>query len=80
MKQEKIDELEEKRKVIFKKFKDIINQPLTSDSIDKAKTTGVEILGEIVNSGIMQDIKNWDDDSKLSDTALKFKKSIKDIF
>jgi len=74
-KEEKIKELENRQTELKDKFSEIILQPITEDSIKEAETTGVDIISESFNNDIMLDILNWDDDSKLSETALKFKNS-----
>jgi nicotinate-nucleotide pyrophosphorylase len=74
-KEEKIKELENRQSELKDKFSEIISQPITEDSIKEAETTGVDIISESINNDIMLDILNWDDDSKLSETALKFKNS-----
>jgi putative N-acetylmannosamine-6-phosphate epimerase len=74
-KEEKIKELEKRQTELKEQFREIISQPISDDSIKDAETTGVDIISETMNNYIMLDILNWDDDTKLSDTALKFKKS-----
>jgi len=74
-KEEKIKELEKRQTELKEQFREIISQPISDDSIKDAETTGVDIISETMNNYIMLDILNWDDDTKLSDTALKFKNS-----
>ena len=74
-KEEKIKELENRQTELKDKFGKIISQPISDESIREAETTGVDIMTESINNDIMLDILNWDDDSKLPDTALKFKNS-----
>lgn len=72
-KEVKIDELENRQSELNDKFRDIISQPITDDSIHYVETIGVGIISEMIDNYIMLDILNWCDDSKLSETALKFK-------
>ena len=74
-KEEKIKELENRQTELKDKFGKIISQPISDESIKDAETTGVDIITESINNDIMLDILNWGDDSKLSETALKFKNS-----
>jgi hypothetical protein len=74
-KEEKIKELENRQTELKDKFGKIISQPISDESIKEAETTGVDIISESINNDIMLDILNWDEDSKLSDAALKFKNS-----
>jgi hypothetical protein len=74
-KEEKIKELEKRQTELKENFSEIISQPISDKSIKDAETIGVDIISESINNDIMLDILNWDDDTKLSDTALKFKNS-----
>lgn len=72
-KENKIKELENRQIELKDSFCKLISQPISNQSIKEAETTGVDIITETINNNIMLDILNWDDDSKLSNTALKFK-------
>jgi len=72
---EMITKLEDRQEVLKGEFHKIISQPISDDSIKEAETKGAEIISESIDNGIMLDILNWGNDSKLSDAALKFKKS-----
>ena len=74
-KEEKIKEIEKRQPELKEQFSEIISQPISDKSIKDAETTGVDIIYESINNDIMLDILNWDDDTKLSETALKFKNS-----
>ena len=74
-KEEKIQELEKRQTELIEQFSGIISQPISDKSIKDAETTGVDIISEIISNDIMLDILNWDDDTKLSEAALKFKNS-----
>ena len=74
-KEEKIKELEKRQTELKEQFSEIISQPISDKSIKDVETTGVDIISESINNDIMLDILNWGDDTKLSETALKFKNS-----
>ena len=74
-KEEKIKEIEKRQTELKEQFSEIISQPISDKSIKDAETTGGDIISESINNNIMLDILNWDDDTKLSETALKFKNS-----
>jgi hypothetical protein len=74
-KEETIKKLEKRQTELKEQFNEIISQPISDNSIKDAETTGVDIISESINNGIMLDILNWDDDTKLSKTALEFKNS-----
>ena len=73
MKKAKIEEIEKKQIELENEFRNIISQPLNDESIKKAETRGVDIISERIDNSIILDILNWDNDSKLSKIALKFK-------
>lgn len=78
MKKEEIERLENIRFQLQNELTEIISKPISNESIREAKTIGSKIIGDIIGNEIMLDILNWEDDSKLSETALKSKYKNKD--
>ena len=74
---EKITELENLQTELISKFRELLYLPINDDTIKKAESDGVEIISEYLRNQIVLDIMNWNDDSKLSETALNIKNSIK---
>lgn len=72
-KEEKIKELEAIQAELQKRFESLISKPITEKTIEEAKTIGVDIISDSINNNIMLDILNWDDDTKLSEMALRYK-------
>lgn len=70
----KIKELEIRQTELKDNFRKLILQPISDESISEVETTGVDIITESIHNDIMLDILNWDDNDKLSKSALKFKK------
>ena len=72
-KEAKIKEIEDKQSELKNEFKNIISQPINDESIKIAENRGSEIISESMSNDIILDILNWDDNTKLSKTGLKFK-------
>lgn len=70
----KFTEIENRQRELINNFDDIISQPICKKSIKEAETTGVKIMTEFINNSIILDILNWDDETKLSQIAINFKK------
>lgn len=73
MKKEEIERLENIKFQLESELTELISKPISNESIEEAKTIGSKIIGDIIDNEVMLDILNWEDDSKLSETALRFK-------